>query len=94
MFEPAALMREGRRQLGRTADAVPRVCLLDPDGDVVRYLRRKELASLHPGWSCYHTELWTAEHAGVTFGVVGCAVGAPFAVLVAEQLAAADANSS
>jgi uridine phosphorylase len=41
-----------------------------------------------PGWSCYHTELWTAGHAGVTFGVVGCAVGAPFAVLVAEQLAA------
>ena len=88
VFDPAALLREGRRQLGRTDDAVPRVCLLDPDGDVVRYLRRTELASLHPGWSCYHTELWTAEHAGVAFGVVGCAVGAPFAVLVAEQLAA------
>jgi uridine phosphorylase len=31
--------------------------------------------------------LWTAEHRGVHFGVVGCAVGAPFAVLVAEELA-------
>jgi uridine phosphorylase len=88
VFDPAALLREGRRQLGRTDDAVPRVCLLDPDADVVRYLRRTELASPHPGWSCYHTELWTGEHDGVTFGVVGCAVGAPFAVLVAEQLAA------
>jgi uridine phosphorylase len=27
-----------------------------------------------------------ADHAGVTIGIVGCAVGAPFAVLVAEQL--------
>ncbi|MCU0314456.1 MAG: nucleoside phosphorylase [Solirubrobacteraceae bacterium] len=87
VFRPEGLVREGRRQLGRTGDDVPAVCLLDPDGDVVRHLIRTELARLHPGWACYHTELWTAEHAGVPFGVVGCAVGAPFAVLVAEQLA-------
>lgn len=87
VFEPEGLVREGRRQLGRTDDPVPRVCLLDPDGDVVRYLRRAGLARLHPGWACYHTELWASEHDGVELGVVGCAVGAPFAVLVAEELA-------
>ncbi len=87
VFRPEGLVREGRRQLRRTEDPVPAVCLLDPDGDVVRYLRRTDAARLHPGWACYHTELWTAEHAGVQFGVVGCAVGAPFAVLVAEELA-------
>jgi uridine phosphorylase len=74
--------------LGRTDDPVPDVCLLDPDGDVVRYLRRTDAAVLHPGWACYHTELWASEHDGVQFGVVGCAVGASFAVLVAEELAA------
>jgi hypothetical protein len=40
------------------------VCLLDPDGDVVRYLRRTDAATLHPGWACYHTELWASEHDG------------------------------
>ena len=44
--------------MGRTDDPVPLVCLLDPDGDVVRYLRRTDAAALHPGWACYHTELW------------------------------------
>ena len=87
VFQPEGLVREGRRQLGRSDDPVPAVCLLDPDGDVVRHLRRTDAARLHPGWACYHTELWTSEHGGVAFGVIGCAVGAPFAVLIAEQLA-------
>jgi uridine phosphorylase len=86
VFRPEALVREGRRQLGRSEAGVPEVCLLDPDGDVVRYLRAADLARPHPGWACYHTELWSARHDGFPFGVVGCAVGAPFAVLVAEQL--------
>ena len=87
VFRPEGLVREGRRQLGRTDEPVPAACLLDPDGDVVRYLRGAGVATRHAGWACYHTELWTAEHHGVPFGVVGCAVGAPFAVLVAEELA-------
>ncbi len=87
VFEPANLVREGRRQLGRSDDPVHRVCVLDPDGDVVRHLERSGSGELHPGWACYHTELWTTFHDGMELGVVGCAVGAPFAVLVAEQLA-------
>lgn len=87
VFRPEGLIREGRRQLGRTDEPVPATCLLDPDGDVVRYLQGAGAATRHEGWACYHTELWTAEHQGVPFGVVGCAVGAPFAVLVAEELA-------
>lgn len=52
LFRPESLIREGRRQLGRTDDPVPVVCLLDPDGDVVRYLRRTDAAAPHPGWAC------------------------------------------
>ena len=37
-------------------------------------------------WPCYHTQLDTFTPAGRTVGIVGCAVGAPFAVLIAEQL--------
>src|SRR5262249_14248688 len=35
---------------------------------------------------CYHTELYSFSYEGVDFGIVGRAVGAPFAVLVAEEL--------
>ncbi len=88
VFRPENLLREGRRQLRRTDDPVPPVCLLDPDGDIVRHLLAHDQATRHPGWACYHTDLWTFELEGRTVGVVGTAVGSSFAVLVAEQLAA------
>jgi uridine phosphorylase len=86
VFLPANLLREARRQLGLPAGKVPSVCLLDPDGDVVRHLRRTGRARRSETWACYHTELWETSVEGLPVGVVGCAVGAPFAVLVAEQL--------
>ncbi|MCZ7628518.1 MAG: hypothetical protein M5U19_05455 [Microthrixaceae bacterium] len=88
VFRPENLLREGRRQRDRDDLPVPEVCLLDPDGDVVRYLLGNDLVEEHPGWACYHTTLWCFEPGDRRVGVVGCAVGAPFAVLVAEQLAA------
>src|SRR5690242_7535433 len=39
IFRPAALLREARRQKGLPAVDVPAVCILDPDGDIVRRLR-------------------------------------------------------
>jgi uridine phosphorylase len=71
---------------------VPRVCLLDPDGDIVRQLKADGRARRHDGWVCYHTELFVFEEEGLTFGIVGCAVGASFAVLVAEELFASDCD--
>jgi uridine phosphorylase len=87
VFRPEALLREARRQKELPLVAVPPVCVLDPDGDVVRHLRRAGAAHAHEGWACYHTELLVFERDGIgEVGIVGCAVGAPFAVLVAEQL--------
>ncbi len=85
-FTPESLLREARRQKSAAVRAVPEVCLLDPDGDIVRELRADGRARLHEGWVCYHTELWVFEEDGQALGVVGCAVGASFAVLVAEEL--------
>lgn len=82
------LLREARRQRHLGSTPVPAVCLLDPDGDVVRHLRRNGGARRHPDWACYHSELWVTDHAGTELGIVPCAVGAPYAVLVAEELAA------
>ena len=87
VFQPANLLREGRRQRRRPDIEVPAVCLLDPDGDIVRHLTATGQATEHPGWACYHTTLWTFDLDGTEIGVIGCAVGASFAVLLAEQLA-------
>ena len=87
VFQPAHLLREARRQKHLPDRAVPGVCVLDPDGDLVRHLRSTGQARPSTGWACYHTDLveFTLSD-GTAAGVVGCAVGAPFAVLVAEQL--------
>ncbi len=86
IFTPDALLREARRQKGISADSVPDICILDLDGDIVRHLRATNRARGFPQWACYHTELHSFEHEGLSYGIVGCAVGAAFAVLVAEEL--------
>jgi uridine phosphorylase len=86
VFQPTALLREARRQKGLVATDVPAICILDPDGDIVRRLRHTGRASSFKAWPCYHTDLDTFTLAGQTVGIIGRAVGAPFAVLIAEQL--------
>jgi uridine phosphorylase len=92
LFDPANLLREARRQKDLPDIDVPAVALLDPDGDIVRHLARTGRGRRHPGWACYHTDMWTVDVDGTEIGVVGMAVGAPFVVLVAEQLAASGAE--
>ena len=86
VFQPESLLREARRQRRRHEQPVPEICLLDPDGDVVRYLQQTGRGHRSQSWACYHTELWETEVDDSPVGVIGNAVGAPFAVLVAEEL--------
>src|ERR1700680_3386202 len=86
VFTPDALLREARRQKGIGVGTIPEICILDPDGDIVRHLLATKRARQVASWGCYHTDLHAFEREGVSYEVVGCAVGAPFAVLVAEQL--------
>jgi uridine phosphorylase len=86
VFEPENLLREARRQKALLNAAVPEICILDPDGDIVRTLAKGGRMRLSAGWACYHTELYEFEHSELSFGIIGCAVGASFAVLLAEQL--------
>ena len=46
VFRPESLLREARRQKGLTPGAVPPVCILDPDGDIVRLIR-----TAHGAWA-------------------------------------------
>lgn len=86
VFEPAALLREARRQKGLSVADVPPVCILDPDGDIVRRVKTSGKARRSDAWPCYHTDLYEFSLGGKIVGIIGCAVGAPFAVLVAEEL--------
>jgi uridine phosphorylase len=86
VFRPENMLREARRQKGLTVGSVAPICVLDPDGDVVHHVRHNRNARLCRHWACYHTQMWEWEEDGRRFGIVGCAVGASFAVLVAEQL--------
>jgi uridine phosphorylase len=85
-FTPECLLREARRQK-RIADTnIPSICILDPDGDMLRHLLASGQARLDPAWACYHTQLFSFSRGGIDFGIVGCAVGASFAVLIAEEM--------
>jgi len=86
VFEPENLLREARRQKNLPNAAVPEICVLDPDGDILSALGKAGRVRRSPGWACYHTDLYEFEHAGEHFGIIGGAVGASFAVLIAEQL--------
>jgi uridine phosphorylase len=86
VFAPENLLREARRQKGLSVQTVPTVCVLDPDGDIVRNLLSANRATHDPDWACYHTTLYRFEHGAMPMGIIGCVVGAPFAVLVAEEL--------
>ena len=91
-FRVGDLLREARRQRRTTGDQIPPVGILDPDGDLASYLLRTGRGRVSASWACYHTRLIEAEVGGLQLGVVPCAVGAPFAVLVAEELIASGAR--
>ncbi len=86
LFKPENLLREAKRQKGMEDCNIPAICLLDPDGDLLRYLLENKLASKNNCWACYHSSLYDFTVEGYTIGILPCVVGASYAVLVAEQL--------
>ena len=86
VFQPENLLREARRQKGITANKIPEVCILDPDGDIEEYVIHTYHAKQNKAWACYHTKLIEFDYENQKIGIIGRAVGASFAVLLAEQL--------
>lgn len=86
VFVPANLLDGARRQKGLAEGRVPSGCLLDMDGELVERLVTSGRAVLDPTWPCFHTKLHRWAVQGTEIGLVGGTVGAPFAVLVAEEL--------
>ena len=86
VFTAENLLREARRQKSLPQADIPDICILDPDGDLAQHLLDRGVGRVHPNWACYHTKLIEFTHEGRVYGVVPYAVGASFAVLIAEEL--------
>jgi len=86
VFQPENLLREARRQKEISGLIIPQICILDPDGDIEEYVIERYQAKLNDAWACYHTKLFEFDYEGQKVGIIGRAVGASFAVLLAEQL--------
>jgi len=88
VFQPENLLERASSMMKKEDGLLPNCCLLDFDGELVPVARRLFGATPCPVWPCFHTTLLRIEHGGMEMGLIGGTVGAPFAVLVAEQLIA------
>lgn len=86
VFLPGNLLEAARFRKGLPRMKAPAGCLLDFDGELVEHLVAAGRAAAEPSWPCFHTRLFRWRADGAEYGVIGGTVGAPFAVLVAEEL--------
>ena len=52
VFSPLTVLTEAKRQKHLPAMRVPAVCVLDPDGDIVRWLKRTDRGTPSATWAC------------------------------------------
>jgi len=93
IFNPGKLIELSRLQKGLPPCPVPSGCLLDFDGEILEYLASSRQAEFDPNWPCFHTRLYRWKSGENEFGIIGGTIGAPFAVLVAEELFASGCQS-
>jgi uridine phosphorylase len=91
-FTPQSLMDSVRRARGIPEGGVPPVCILEFDGDITDWLVDRGLARKFPSWPCFHTTMFAIEVENVVCGIIPRTIGGPYAVLIAEQLAACGAE--
>lgn len=88
VFRPENLLQRAAAMMGREQGAIPVCCVLDFDGELAAVAREDYQASPCPAWPCFHTTMLCLGRDGFQMGLIPGTVGAPFAVLVAEQLIA------
>ena len=86
VFTAVNLLEAARIRKGSPKGTVPAGCLLDFDGELVQYLTAKGSTREDSAWPCFHTRLFRWRAGSAEYGVIGGTIGAPFAVLVAEEL--------
>lgn len=91
-FTASNLIESVRRTRQIPNGPVPALCVLEFDGDLTDWLVGQGLAKPFQSWPCFHTTMFAIKVEGVTCGIIPRTIGGPYAVLVAEQLAAAGAE--
>lgn len=91
-FTPGNVIESVRRTRRVPDGPVPPLCVLEFDGDITDWLVRQGLAQPFPCWSCFHTNMFAINAEGMTCGIIPRTIGGPYAVLIAEQLAASGAE--
>ena len=92
VFTPKNLLEAVRLERGLLHEPVPRVCILEFDGDLTDWLVARGMATSWPSWACFHTRMCSLKIDGQPVGIVARTIGGPYAVLIAEQLAASGAQ--
>lgn len=87
-FRPEDLVVAVRRQRGVGSGPLPRLGILDFDGDLTDKLNARGETRRCPNWPCFHTDLWLWPKDEPRCGIVARTIGGPYAVLVAEQMKA------
>lgn len=88
VFRPENLLARASEMMGKEHGSLPACCVLDFDGELAAVAVERFAATPSPVWPCFHTTLLRLERNGFCMGLIAGTVGAPFAVLVAEQLIA------
>lgn len=91
-FTPEGLMNSVRRARSISEGEVPPICVLEFDGDITDWLIGHGRARKFPSWPCFHTTMFAIEVEDVVCGIIPRTIGGPYAVLIAEQLAASGAK--
>ncbi len=89
VFTAQSLMDDVRKSRGIPDGDPPPLCILEFDGDLTDWLVAQGIAKPFPSWPCFHTTMFSMELEGITCGIIPRTIGGPYAVLIAEQLAAA-----
>jgi uridine phosphorylase len=91
-FTPEALLEAVRVERNLPRKQVPEICVLEFDGELTDWLVSTGRAQRWESWACFHTSMVSVDTDGDRFGVIARTIGGPYAVLVAEQLAASGAR--
>jgi uridine phosphorylase len=90
VFTAEALIEDVRRLRVIGTEGLPRICFLEFDGDLTDWLVGQGIAVPVRSWACFHTTMFSLTLDGVDCGIIGRTIGGPYAVLIAEQLHAAE----
>jgi uridine phosphorylase len=86
-FRPEDLVEAVRQQRGKGNGSIPPLGVLEFDGDLTDKLIARGEVQRCEHWPCFHTEMWLWPKHQPRCGIVARAIGGPYTVLIAEQMA-------